>query len=84
MNRPSRDLALSESGFLFDPRTGSTYSLNPTGTLLLRDLIDGISPDRLIERLLATFRVDSETAARDVERFLFRLRGLGLMEGRKS
>ncbi len=84
MNRPSRDLALSASGFLFDPHTGNTYSLNPTGTFLLRDLIDGISPDRLIERLPAAFRVDSETAARDVERFLFRLRGLGLLEGRKS
>ena len=78
MSTLTRDLALSESGFLFDPRTGSTYSLNRTGTFLLRHIIDGTAPDRLGECLPTAFPIDAETARRDVEQFLFRLRGLGL------
>ena len=33
-----RDLALSETGFLFDPYSGATFSLNPTAVTILRAL----------------------------------------------
>jgi PqqD family protein of HPr-rel-A system len=72
-------LALSESGFLFDARTGSTYSLNRTGTFILRELIAGTAAGKLAERLNETFEVDAETAARDVEQLLFRLKFLGVI-----
>jgi hypothetical protein len=78
-------LALSESGFLFDARTGSTYSLNRTGTFVLRELIAGTPLGNLPERLREAFEVDAETAARDVEQLLFRLKFLGVIpeEGAK-
>jgi hypothetical protein len=78
-------LALSESGFLFDARTGSTYSLNRTGTFVLRELISGTAVEKLPERLHEAFEVDADTAARDVEQLLFRLKFLGVLpeEGAK-
>ncbi len=79
-----KDLALSDGGFLFDPRTGTTYSLNRTGTLLLRALADGSPPERLVERLLAACRVSRQAAVRDVEQFVLRLQRLGLAEGWRS
>jgi len=77
-------LALSENGFLFDARTGSTYSLNKTGTFLLRKMIDGVSPTGLPEILTEAFEVDSDAANRDVDQFLFRLRDLKIIESREE
>jgi len=72
-------LALSESGFLFDSRTGLTYTLSRTGTFLLRALIDGVDAETLPERLVATFDVEPRIARRDVEQFLFRLGDIGVL-----
>jgi PqqD family protein of HPr-rel-A system len=73
------NLALSESGFLFDARTGATYTLSATGTFLLRRLIGGDAALSLPEALSERYEVDPQTAGRDVEQFLFRLRDLGLV-----
>ena len=71
-----KNLALSENGFLFDSRTGNTFSLNSTGTFLLQELIRGSHPDELVERVTEKFDVSDNEASRDVEQFLFRLKEL--------
>lgn len=71
-----KNLALSENGFLFDARTGNTFSLNRTGTFLLRALIDGVPVEHLTNMLQDTFEVSVETAIRDVEQFLYRIKDL--------
>ena len=72
------NLALSDNGFLFDAQTGNTFSLNRTGTFVLRQLIDGAALDGIAAMVIDAFDVDAETANRDVEQFLFRLKELGL------
>ena len=74
------NLALSDNGFLFDTRTGSTYSLSRTGTFLLRQLMTGTGVDSLPGRLVETYEVDDDTAARDVEQFVFRLRDMRVID----
>jgi hypothetical protein len=74
------NLALSENGFLFDARTGNTFSLNRTGSFLLRALIDGADPETLASRMADRFEVDGETAKKDVEQFIFRLKDLRVTE----
>lgn len=76
-----QNLALSESGFLFDAHTGSTFSLNKTGTFLLRAMIDGTAPEDLKALLFDQYEVDADTAERDIDQFLFRLKDLGLLTG---
>ncbi len=71
-------LALSEDGFLFNTRCGSTYSLNKSGTLILRSLIAGSNRDDTARDLCKHFAVQFPRAQRDIERFLFRLVDLGL------
>ena len=71
-------LALSDNGFLFDTRTGNTFSVSRSGTFLLRALIAGAKADALADRLVTHFETDSATAVRDVEQFMFRLRDMGL------
>ncbi len=74
-----QNLALSESGFLFDTRTGVSYSLSPTGTHALQALIAGCPADALPQRMCDRYEVQPEVARRDIERFLFRLRDMGLL-----
>lgn len=74
------NLALSENGFLFDTKTGNTFSLNKTGSFLLRQMIDGTSTEKLVDSLVETFDVDPNIAGRDVEQFLFRLKDLKVTE----
>lgn len=75
-----RSLALAETGFLFDPSTGHTYTLNPTGAQLLRWLRDGTPAIELADRLSAEFDVTPEEAELDVIAFLAKLREYRLLE----
>lgn len=54
-----QDLALSESGFVFDPYTGATFTANGTGLLVLQGLRDGLSRAQIVERLRQSFEVDA-------------------------
>lgn len=75
-----RSLALAETGFLFDPSTGHTYTLNPTGARILCWLRDGTPAVELAGRLAAEFDVAAEEAELDVAAFLARLREYRLVE----
>jgi Coenzyme PQQ synthesis protein D (PqqD) len=74
-----RDLALSESGFVFDPQTGHTFTVNSTGQIALRCLKDGMSPEETAERLREDFVADTRNdTGRDVQDFVAQLRECGL------
>ena len=73
-----RDLAVSESGFVFDPYGGQTYSLNATGRLILEALRRGDSPEAVETALRAAFEVEPGTdVARDVREYLLQMREQG-------
>ena len=44
MNAPEKlpNLAINHDGFVFDPSTGDSYVMNPTGLAILQGLQDGI------------------------------------------
>lgn len=54
-----QDLALSESGFVFDPYTGATFTANATGLAVLQGLRDGLSRAEVVDRLNQQFVTDS-------------------------
>ncbi|MCB9688353.1 MAG: HPr-rel-A system PqqD family peptide chaperone [Alphaproteobacteria bacterium] len=74
------DLAISDSGFVFDPYTGASFTVNATGLHLLRALKDGVI-DRagLLAGLDEAFDVDGADAGRDVDDFLGQLRRYELL-----
>lgn len=71
-------LALSENGFLFDTVTGHTFTLNKTGTFIVRRLMEGADPGEIPARLAEAFEVDLEVAGRDVASFVQRLADTGV------
>lgn len=65
-----KSLMINEEGFAFDPRSGNTYSINPSGLLVINCIKAGASTDQIIEQLTKQFEVDERTASRDLEAFL--------------
>jgi PqqD family protein of HPr-rel-A system len=75
-----RDLAVSESGFVFDPLTGRTFTVNGTGLAILSALKDGRPLESLAQILADDFDVqDGEDVGADVEEFIAQLRQEGVV-----
>lgn len=66
-----RRLALSDSGFVFDPLSGASYTVNGSGLALLRILQEEGSGDvaEVVAELRDLFDVDAATAEQDVLEF---------------
>jgi len=79
MNKLNR-LAVSEEGFIFDPETGNSYTVNQTGLFILELLKEGKSQDEIVDALTKEFEVSPEEAQRDLIDFLEQLRLFGLLE----
>jgi hypothetical protein len=69
---------------LLDEDSGEYWNLNPTGSLVLRTLLDGGSADDAARRLTEDFAIDDETARTDVEDLLGGLRSSGLVEEQRQ
>jgi PqqD family protein of HPr-rel-A system len=74
-----RDLALSDTGFVFDPYSGATFTVNATGLCVLSALKDGLSRDAVRARLSERFDVRGGDPSRDVDEFIDTLRQHGLV-----
>jgi PqqD family protein of HPr-rel-A system len=79
VNQRLKDLAVSETGFVFDPYSGATFSLNASALCLLRGLKEGLDRDKLIARLEESFDVTDADLSRDIDEFLELLRYNGVL-----
>ena len=68
------DLAVSDSGFVFDPYTGNTFSANGSGRVILEGLRKGLARDGIVELLRERFQVAQEDLQRDLDDFVGILR----------
>lgn len=69
-----KELALSETGFVFDPFTGATFAANPTGLCILQGLREGLSREQIRERMYQRFDVPGHELDRDISDFIHLLR----------
>jgi len=74
-----RDLAVSESGFVFDPISGSTFNTNATGRLVLEGMRDERSREDIKARIRDEFEVRDGDLDRDLDEFVFLVREGGLL-----
>ena len=73
-----RNLAISDTGFVFDPSTGNTFLLNETGIFILRKLVQGCERDAVVEALVEEYDVDAEQAGRDLADILIQMQEFGM------
>lgn len=77
----TRNLAISESGFLFLPTTGETFTVNETGRSIMRAMQSGKTEAEIPQLIADEFDVDRSTAERDVRDFLAQLKQHKLLNG---
>ena len=74
-----KDLAISETGFVFDPYSGATFSANPTALCMLEGLKQGLSRSDLIKRVDETFSVFGDNVSHDIDELVQTLRAQSLV-----
>jgi PqqD family protein of HPr-rel-A system len=81
MSSSISELAISESGFVFDPRTGATFSVNSTGLSLLGALRRRSTVPEIVELFRKSFEATPPDVRDHVEDFLRTLHHLGIAAG---
>jgi PqqD family protein of HPr-rel-A system len=77
-NARLKELAISDSGFVFDPFSGGTFTLNATGQVILRGLKEGKSTDEIVKVLSEEFDQVSPRVEEEVRDFLRTMHEFGL------
>ncbi len=72
MNRLSK-LAINKEGFIFDPTTGDSFTVNPTGLFIISNLRDGKSTEEIAEILSKEFDDTPEEISKDISDFITHL-----------
>lgn len=67
------ELRLSANGFAFDPRSGQSFTLNPTGLEALKCLSRGCSVEETSQHLAEHYPVSAAAAAEATSAFLRQL-----------
>ncbi|RMG68810.1 MAG: PqqD family protein [Bacteroidetes bacterium] len=78
--RIKKNIALSESGFIFHPSTGDSYSVNPIGLEILNLMKAGQSSEEIKAHMLEHYRVDGDSFEKDFYDFQVMLRTYKLVE----
>jgi PqqD family protein of HPr-rel-A system len=73
-------LAISESGFIFDPNTGHTFTVNETGLEIIRHLKESKTLEEIVAAIAADYEAENELIYKDVVQFLGQLQNQHLID----
>jgi hypothetical protein len=68
-----KNVAISESGFIFNPTTGDSFSTNPIGLEIIRMLKDEKSKDEIRKTIISRYNTDESTFEKDYYDFVMML-----------
>jgi hypothetical protein len=75
-----KNIAISDSGFIFNPSTGDSYSVNPVGMEMLTMMHEGVSKDKIKSHVMGEYICDESTFEKDFYDFTLMLRSYKLLE----
>lgn len=75
-----KNIALSESGFIFNPSTGDSYTVNKIAAEILESLKANIPLAAIRAQLLKQYDIDEKSLDEDLNDFFGHLRQLRLAE----
>jgi hypothetical protein len=78
--RLKKNIATSETGFLFNPGTGDSYSSNVIGSEILASLKEGNTRQSIVESICDRYDVEKTQAERDLDDFMSLLRDFNLLD----
>ena len=75
-----KKIAVSETGFIFDPTSGDSFSLNPVAAEILTLMKEGKSEDEIKKYFTKNYEVDEPTFERSYFDFIAMLRLYNMIE----
>lgn len=78
--RLKKNIAISDTGFLFNPSTGDSYSVNPVGMEIIRMLQQDKSKTDIMQHVMVEYICDEATFEKDYYDFTIMLRNYKLLE----
>lgn len=75
-----KNIAISDSGFLFNPSTGDSYSANPIAQAVIQALQSGKSDEEICKGIVDEYRIDMATVEKDLYDFKNMLKNYKLTE----
>lgn len=76
-----KNVAISESGYIFNPSTGESFSVNPTGIEIFNLLKSEKSFDEISGIFLKKYNTEKDTFEKDYNDFIGVLKQYLLIEG---
>ena len=73
-----KNIAISETGFIFNPLTGDSFSVNETGLFVLQKLKEEENEETILKAFQEEFELDRNTAEIDLNDFLSLLKSYQL------
>ena len=78
--RIRKNVALSDSGFLFNPSTGDSYSVNEIGRKIINFIQADKSDDEIINQIVKEYMIDKNAFEKDLYDYKNMLKAFKLTE----
>ena len=76
----NKKIAISETGFIFNPTTGDSYSMNPIATEILEMLKKEMNEEDIKNALLEKYEVSKSVLQKSYDEFIDTLKELKILE----
>ncbi len=76
-----KNIALSDTGFVFDPSTGNSFTVNPIGLEIIGYLKEGRNAEEIKREITARYETDGPGFEKDLADFVNMLQKLKLTDG---
>ncbi|MHC1736492.1 MAG: PqqD family protein [Ignavibacteriaceae bacterium] len=73
-------IAMSDTGFLFLPSTGETFTLNQIGKEIFKMIQSGENDETIFERITIEYDVDKNIIEKDFSDFVMQLKSYSLIK----
>lgn len=78
--RLKKNIAVSDTGFVFDPETGESFTLNETGILLFRFMKEGKTEEEITKRITEEYDIDPLSFEKYFQDFREMLKQFNMLE----
>ena len=75
-----KNIAISESGFIFNPEIGTSFTTNSLGVAILKQLKEKTSLEKIKNSIIKNYDIDSMTCEKDLDDFLRIVNQYSLLE----
>jgi len=84
MQKIKSNIAVSDSGFLLNPSTGESFSLNPMGVKMIKMMNEGKDYREIEAEIMKEYDVSSSMFDKDFQDFIGVLKQYNLLEPEKD